>query len=136
MHQPFVSAMDGDADSIAVLGKVRVLLGRKLKTKESVMKFDKLAIDNAHDLRFGFAPHPVTTRHGLVIGGGVVYPELNFTLPPITISTATMPEIREHYRSIVDDALTRARTRAARRRLRVRDAARNDPARSRRSASN
>lgn len=72
------------------------------------MKFDKLAIDNARDLRFGFAPHPVTTSHGLVIGGGVVYPELNFTLPPITISAATMPEIREHYRSIVDEALTRA----------------------------
>ena len=72
------------------------------------MKFTQLAIDNAHDLRFGFAPNPVTASHGLIIGGGTVYPELNFTLPPITISPSTMPEIREHYRSIIDEALTRA----------------------------
>jgi len=72
------------------------------------MKFNHLAISNARDLKFGFAPRPVTTSHGLVIGGGVVYPELNFTLPPMTISKDTLPEIREHYRSIVDEALTRA----------------------------
>jgi len=67
-----------------------------------------MAIDSAKGLRFGFAPKPVTTAHGLVIGGGIVYPELNFTLPPITINESTMPEIREHYRGIVDEALTRA----------------------------
>ena len=72
------------------------------------MHFQKLAIDTAAGLKFGFAPRPVTTSHGLVIGGGTVYPELNFTLPPITISKTTMPEIREHYRSIIDEALTRA----------------------------
>ena len=72
------------------------------------MHFKSLAIDNAAGLKFGFAPRPVTTSHGLVIGGGTVYPELNFTLPPITISKTTMPEIREHYRSIIDGALTRA----------------------------
>ena len=32
-------------------------------------------------------PHPVTTRSGLVIGGGEVYPELNFTLPDVHVST-------------------------------------------------
>ena len=72
------------------------------------MKFNSLAVQNARDLRFGFAPRPVTTSHGLVIGGGTVYPELNFTLPPMTIGPSTLPEIREHYRSIVDGALTRA----------------------------
>ncbi len=72
------------------------------------MKFNSLAISNACDLKFGFAPRPVTTSHGLVIGGGTVYPELNFTLPPMTISKSTIPEIREHYRSIIDEALTRA----------------------------
>lgn len=71
------------------------------------MKFPKLAIDRAEDLRFGFAPRPVTTSKGLVIGGGSVMPELNFTLPPITISKDTMPEIEEHYAGIVRDALTR-----------------------------
>ena len=70
--------------------------------------YTTLAIDTVENLRFGFAPKPVTTAHGLVIGGGIVYPELNFTLPTITINESTMPEIREHYRGIVDGALTRA----------------------------
>ena len=70
--------------------------------------YTTLAIDTAKGLRFGFAPKPVTTAHGMVIGGGIVYPELNFTLPTITINKSTMPEIREHYRGIVDEALTRA----------------------------
>ena len=60
-------------------------------------------------LAFGRAPHPVKTRRGLVLGGGRIYPELNFTLPPIAISPATMPEIREHYRQIVSGALKRGR---------------------------
>ncbi|MEI6219592.1 MAG: methyltransferase MtaB domain-containing protein, partial [bacterium] len=68
--------------------------------------YTTLAIDTVENLRFGFAPKPVTTAHGLVIGGGIVYPELNFTLPTITINESTMPEIREHYRGIVDGALT------------------------------
>jgi len=70
--------------------------------------YTTLAVDTAESLRFGFAPKPVTTAHGLVIGGGAVYPELNFTLPTMTINESTLPEIREHYRGIVDGALTRA----------------------------
>lgn len=72
------------------------------------MKFNTLAIDTLENLKFGFAPHPVATSHGLILGGGIVYPELNFTLPPITICKETLPEIREHYRSIIDEALIRA----------------------------
>jgi methanol---5-hydroxybenzimidazolylcobamide Co-methyltransferase len=72
------------------------------------MKYTSLAIKRPEDLRFGRAPHPVTSRHGIVVGGGAVYPELNFTLPTMTISPSTMPEIREHYRGIVTDALERA----------------------------
>ena len=45
------------------------------------MKFKKLAIDTPEELIFGTAPHPVSTPRGLEIGGGQVYPELNFTLP-------------------------------------------------------
>jgi len=46
-------------------------------------RFNKLAIDNPADLRFGVAPKPLTTKQGLKLGGGIVYPELNFTLPPM-----------------------------------------------------
>jgi methanol--5-hydroxybenzimidazolylcobamide Co-methyltransferase len=72
------------------------------------MKFRQLTIPDADDLRFGCAPHPVTTRRGLRIGGGVVYPELNFTLPPMEITGSTMPTVARHYRDIITDALRRA----------------------------
>ena len=58
--------------------------------------FDQLAITDPAELRFGIAPKPLTTRRGLVLGGGRVYPELNFTLPTMLVNADTMPEVREH----------------------------------------
>ncbi len=72
------------------------------------MKFRSLAIPSPDDLRFGTAPKPLVTRHGLRIGGGLVYPELNFTLPPMEVTPATMPAVAQHYREIISDALRRA----------------------------
>ncbi len=72
------------------------------------MKYSQLAISNEKDLVYGVCPSPVTTRHGIVIGGGTVYPELNFTLPDLDIRKETMPEIRRHYRQIVEESLSRA----------------------------
>ena len=72
------------------------------------MKYNKLEIESADQLVFGTAPYPVTTSRGLVIGGGKVYPELNFTLPPMTVSEENMAEISRHYREIVTGALDRA----------------------------
>jgi methanol--5-hydroxybenzimidazolylcobamide Co-methyltransferase len=72
------------------------------------MKYSSLVISDPDQLVYGVAPHPVTTRHGMVIGGGTVYPELNFTLPNIKIDAASMPEIRRHYQQIVTEALQRA----------------------------
>jgi methanol--5-hydroxybenzimidazolylcobamide Co-methyltransferase len=72
------------------------------------MKYNKLAINNPTDLIFGVAPKPVQTRRGLKIGGGQVYPELNFTLPPIEITVKNMPEITAHYKEIINGALERA----------------------------
>jgi methanol--5-hydroxybenzimidazolylcobamide Co-methyltransferase len=58
---------------------------------------------------FGKAPRPVSTRRGLLIGGGTVYPELNFTVPAATvINRATLAEIVKMYREIVSGALERA----------------------------
>lgn len=71
-------------------------------------RFDKLAITDPADLRFGIAPKPLITRSGLNLGGGIVYPELNFTLPPMFVDESTMPEVREQYRGIINSALTRA----------------------------
>lgn len=57
--------------------------------------FSSLAISNLDDFIYGISPKPVTLKNGLVIGGGTVYPELNFTLPGMSISTETLPEVRE-----------------------------------------
>jgi methanol--5-hydroxybenzimidazolylcobamide Co-methyltransferase len=73
-----------------------------------VKKFQDLAISDSSHLRFGFAPRPLTTRRGLNIGGGLVYPELNFTLPPMTVDETTMPEVRRQYGQIITGALQRA----------------------------
>jgi methanol--5-hydroxybenzimidazolylcobamide Co-methyltransferase len=70
--------------------------------------FPALTISDPADLRFGISPKPLTTRRGLTLGGGAVYPELNFTLPPMFVNAETMPEVREHYRQIITGALQRA----------------------------
>jgi methanol--5-hydroxybenzimidazolylcobamide Co-methyltransferase len=72
------------------------------------MHFRELAIPRADDLLFGTAPRALRTRHGLHLGGGLVYPELNFTLPPMEVTAATMPEVTRHYRQIISGALLRA----------------------------
>ena len=72
------------------------------------MKYNKLEIESADQLVFGTAPYPVTTGRGLVIGGGRVHPELNFTLPPMTVSEENMSEVSRHYREIATGALDRA----------------------------
>jgi methanol--5-hydroxybenzimidazolylcobamide Co-methyltransferase len=71
-------------------------------------RYTALAIPNPDDLVFGQAPYPVRTRSGMVIGGGEVYPELNFTLPPMEINETAWPEIRRQYREIITAATLRA----------------------------
>lgn len=70
--------------------------------------YRQLAIDNSDDLVFGRAPEPVTTARGLVIGGGTVYPELNFTLPVMLLTDQSFDQARDHYRQMAGDALARA----------------------------
>lgn len=71
--------------------------------------YDTLAITDPNELRFGTSPKPLVTRRGMRIGGGeVVYPEINFTLPPIEINAANMPKIREHYTECITGVLKRA----------------------------
>ncbi len=72
------------------------------------MIFRQLAINQTDDLLFGTAPRPLRTRQGLHLGGGMVYPELNFTLPPMEVTLATLPEVARHYRQIITGALLRA----------------------------
>ncbi len=72
------------------------------------MKYKTLAIADPAKLIYGRAPRPIKTRRGMCIGGGLIYPELNFTLPDINIRKEAMPEIVRHYQQIVTEALERA----------------------------
>jgi methanol--5-hydroxybenzimidazolylcobamide Co-methyltransferase len=73
-----------------------------------VVKFAEPAFTDAADLIYGTAPRPLETRSGMVIGGGTVYPELNFTLPTMQLNAETFPRARRHYEQIVSEALKRA----------------------------
>lgn len=70
--------------------------------------FTRLAINNPDDFIYGVSPHPVTLKNGLVIGGGQVYPELNFTLPNMTITADSMAEVRSQYTQMIQEASLRA----------------------------
>ncbi len=72
------------------------------------MRYKNLVINDPEELMFGLAPKPVTTPRGLVIGGGQVYAELNFTLPMMSINHNTLGEVYSHYREIAEGALERA----------------------------
>jgi methanol--5-hydroxybenzimidazolylcobamide Co-methyltransferase len=62
--------------------------------------YSRLAVSSPSDLMFGNSPTPLECGLGMRLGAGAVYPELNFTLPPITIEQATWPEVLTHYREI------------------------------------
>lgn len=71
-------------------------------------RLDRLAIMQPEALVFGRCPRPVTSRSGLVIGAGQVYPELNFTLPPMLLDAQTWPDARRHYEEIGEAIVRRA----------------------------
>jgi len=73
------------------------------------MKYTSLSLSTPEDLRFGSAPNPVTTSHGVEIGRDRVLPELNFTLPPMAITAETRGEVIGHYSQIIEGALKRCR---------------------------
>jgi methanol--5-hydroxybenzimidazolylcobamide Co-methyltransferase len=70
--------------------------------------YTTLAIDRSDALMFGQAPYPVTCGHDLTIGAGTVYPEINFTLPPMELTQASMPSVTEQYERIIAGVCQRA----------------------------
>lgn len=75
----------------------------------SLKQFNSLAYSNPDEFIFGYSKNPVVCKNGMAIGGGIVYPELNFTLPPMIITNESMPEVIRQYREIIEDACKRAR---------------------------
>ncbi len=70
--------------------------------------FTKLAYTSIDDFIYGSCPNPVVTKNGLSIGGGLIYPEVNFTLPPMNINKDTMPEVLRIYKEIINGVLKKA----------------------------
>jgi methanol--5-hydroxybenzimidazolylcobamide Co-methyltransferase len=71
--------------------------------------FTTTAYQNVDSFIFGKAEFPVKLKNGMAIGGGTVYPEINFTLPPMTIGADTMPKVIENYREIITGICERAK---------------------------
>jgi methanol---5-hydroxybenzimidazolylcobamide Co-methyltransferase len=66
------------------------------------------AIKNLDDFIFGESPYPVKLKNDMTIGGGKVYPELNFTLPSMEVNAETMPEVEDQYTQMINEACSRA----------------------------
>ncbi len=70
--------------------------------------FTELSYNSSEELIYGIAKNPIRLKNGITIGGGDVYPEINFTLPPMTITKETMPEVIEQYKQIINGVCKRA----------------------------
>jgi methanol--5-hydroxybenzimidazolylcobamide Co-methyltransferase len=71
-------------------------------------KYSTLAIPTQDLLLYGTCPHPLNCGFGLTIGGGTVFPEVNFTLPPMNMTDQTWPEVVAHYDQMAEQILRRA----------------------------
>lgn len=76
--------------------------------KQAVRQYSTLAIPSQERLLYGVSPHPLACGLGLTIGGGQVFPEVNFTLPPMNIEDGTWAEVVAHYEQMAEQILRRA----------------------------
>jgi len=76
--------------------------------EQAVREFSALAIENQQGLLYGVSPKPLKCGLGLEIGGGLVFPEVNFTLPPMNIEESTWAEVLAHYDQMAEQILRRA----------------------------
>lgn len=72
------------------------------------MTFTSLAVPDSRSLIFGIAPKPVRCGFDLTIGGGQVYPEVNFTLPALLVEASNWTAITTHYDEMARNILRRA----------------------------
>ncbi len=79
-----------------------------LINERTIRKYASLAIPIQDQLLYGTCPHPLKCGLGLIIGGGAVFPEVNFTLPPMNMTGETWPEVVTHYDQMAEQILRRA----------------------------
>jgi methanol--5-hydroxybenzimidazolylcobamide Co-methyltransferase len=66
------------------------------------------AYTNLDEFVYGHAKNPVKLKNGMVIGGGTIYPELNFTVPTMKLIDSTWADAVECYREIITKTCIRA----------------------------
>ena len=67
-----------------------------------------LAYSDWQALRMGHALRPIEAGNGLRLGAGEVVPEVNYTLPPVTISPESATQVKRQYAEMVEGLLRRA----------------------------
>jgi methanol--5-hydroxybenzimidazolylcobamide Co-methyltransferase len=72
------------------------------------LRFTSLCIADPDDLMFGRAPKPVDCGLGLRIGAGVVYPEVNFTLPAMSLDESSRSTTLRMYEEMAREVVARA----------------------------
>ncbi len=72
-------------------------------------EFKSTAYQDLNDFIYANAKYPVALKNGMVIGGGTLYPEVNFTLPTMNIAESTMPEVIRNYKEIITGICERAK---------------------------
>jgi methanol--5-hydroxybenzimidazolylcobamide Co-methyltransferase len=72
------------------------------------ISYSRLAIPDVAALVYGRAPKPVKCGFGLTIGDGLVFPEVNFTLPTMSIDSDSWQSILVHYEELATNILKRA----------------------------
>ncbi len=72
------------------------------------LRYTSLSVDDPEELVFGRAPKPVDCGLGLRIGAGAVYPEVNFTLPVMTLDASTRAETLRIYEETARAVVARA----------------------------
>jgi methanol--5-hydroxybenzimidazolylcobamide Co-methyltransferase len=71
-------------------------------------RYKGLAVATPGDLVYGRSAKPVACGFDLKIGDGTVFPEVNFTLPVISIEAGSWTEVTAHYEQIAENVLKRA----------------------------
>jgi methanol--5-hydroxybenzimidazolylcobamide Co-methyltransferase len=72
-------------------------------------RFTERAVTRPAELVFGRAPRPVRCGLELELGVGQVFPEVNFTLPPMLVEPGTWPRVKDIYTEAIDGILRRGR---------------------------
>jgi methanol--5-hydroxybenzimidazolylcobamide Co-methyltransferase len=69
--------------------------------------YSSLAYSSPNDLVFGRSIKPLHCKHDVTIGGGMVFPEVNFTLPSMHVTRPGFDKVRAEYAAMITSVIER-----------------------------